>query len=63
MEDDKVDALNYKGIFFNNKKEKYYCPATGAHFHFDDMVNRLKEATAQREAFDQQWEAHLKKQQ
>lgn len=52
MADEQVDALNYKGIFFNNKKEKYYCPITGAHFHFDDMVGRLKEASNQREAFD-----------
>jgi hypothetical protein len=37
-----MDALNYKGIFYNNKKEKYYCPETGAHFEMNDMISRLQ---------------------
>lgn len=28
------DLINYKGIYFDDDKEKYSCPITGAHFEF-----------------------------
>ena len=36
------DLINYKGIYFDDDKEKYSCPITGAHFEFQDVCRRLK---------------------
>ena len=48
--EEKVDVDNYKGIFYNTDQEnKIKDEATGAHFLFKDMCNRLLRIAKQRE--------------
>jgi len=39
--DDDIDPNNYKGIYFNDNTQKFTDEATGAHFEYFDMFNRL----------------------
>jgi hypothetical protein len=34
--------FNYKGIFYDRDSEKYTCPATGAHFDFTVLCQKLE---------------------
>ena len=38
---DVQDPNNFKGIYFGDKTEKFTDPATGAHFEFTDLCQRL----------------------
>ena len=40
--DENIDLLNYKGEFFNSKREKYQDPITGAHFRYEEVYRILK---------------------
>jgi hypothetical protein len=37
-----MNLNNYKGIYFEEETEKYFCPKTGAHFRFEDICNLLE---------------------
>ncbi len=39
---------NYKGIYYNNAKQKHFDKTTGAHFDFADMCGRLEKLLATR---------------
>lgn len=43
-DEENIDVLNYKGIYFGNGEEekKSHDPVTGAHFMVDDLRARLK---------------------
>ena len=50
--DDKADLANYKGIYFGDDTKKYEDPETGAHFEFNDMINRLTQLKELRKKID-----------
>ena len=37
-----VNLNNYKGIYFEEEAEKYFCPKTGAHFRYDEICKLLE---------------------
>ena len=37
-----MNLNNYKGIYFEEDTEKYFCPKTGAHFKFEEICNLLE---------------------
>jgi len=36
------DLNNYKGEYYDNQREKYQDPVTGAHFRYREVYNKLK---------------------
>jgi len=51
---DDVDFGNFKGIYAEEQKEKYYDEATGAHFEYYDLCKRLAVLKEKRKIIDQQ---------
>ena len=51
-DDKKMDLINYKGMYFNDDKEKQFDTDTNAHFMFPDMCTRLQLALKQRTAIE-----------
>jgi hypothetical protein len=51
---DNINFANYKGIYAEeaSSNEKYTCPATGAHFEFNDMSRRLKKIIEKRRPYE-----------
>jgi hypothetical protein len=37
-----MNLNNYKGIYFEEETEKYFCPKTGAHFRYEEICNLLE---------------------
>lgn len=48
------DLINYKGIYFNDNNEKYIDDATGAHFRYEDIYQRLLIAKVERNRTDKE---------
>lgn len=48
------DLINYKGIYFNDNNEKYIDEATGAHFRYEDIYQRLLIAKVERNRTDKE---------
>ena len=48
--EDEQDLENYKGIHFNEEKEKYFDPNNGAHFEFGDICSRLGNVAEERKS-------------
>ena len=46
------DLINYKGIYFNDNNEKQMDEATGAHFQYEDIFQRLIIAKVERNRTD-----------
>ena len=40
-DDDHINPDNYKGLFYEQEEEKYQDPITGAHFHYQVLVQIL----------------------
>ena len=38
---DTIDFQNFKGLYYNTSEDKYIDSQTGAHFHYQDLCNRL----------------------
>ena len=49
---DDGDLENYKGIYFDDKTEKYQDPVTGCHFKYFDLCQRLIKLKATRKIID-----------
>jgi len=49
-DEEKIDAINYKGIYYGNNDEetKKHDPITGAHFIVSDLRNRLEKILKER---------------
>jgi len=43
---------NYKGIYFEDKTEKYQDPVTGCHFKYLDLCQRMLKLKKQRKVID-----------
>ena len=44
--------INYKGIYAEVKDDqKFTCPTTGAHFRFNDLIDRLQYISEKRADF------------
>ena len=57
--EDEQDLENYKGIHFNDEKEKYFDPNNGAHFEFGDICSRLSNVVEERKSKER--EVHQRK--
>ena len=47
-----VDAINYKGLYAGETKEKFIDPETGAHFEYEDLYRRISVMKEKRKAID-----------
>lgn len=49
---DDVDFANFKGMYYNDKTEKYTDPQTGCHFKYDDLCRRMEALKLKRKVLD-----------
>ena len=50
--DQEATMQNYKGIYYGDQTEKYMDPATGCHFRYTDLCERLLKLKKQRKIID-----------
>ena len=60
-EEEVVDLVNFKGLYFGNDDAKKTDDETGAHFIRGDLCKRLERAKAERAKREQDWDDKLKR--